>query len=502
MRTLSRNALSAIAQTLAIAGLFFEQYRFLARELGAAQFGLWSVVLAGAHIARLSEFGLGSGVARYVAMDRGEGNRVRAARTVAIAGSAIAILMAVVCLIAAPILYWALTPLVDNPDDQRVAHALVPYAFVGLWLVSVSNVFLNAIDGCLRTERRAAIVVLAALFQLLACYALVPDSGVAAMGPVYLLQAVMMLVASIVIATWTLGVPLSAWRPSDRERAWELVRYGGAIQAAAIGQLLFDPTIKMLMARFGGLTATGYYEMASRAVTQMRGIIAAAYQTLVPYIAHRAAGGRGDASVKASYLAASRLLFIVATVSFAATGMALPLVLTFWLGTFDTQFILIGLFCMAGWYVNSFAIAPYMWALALGKPAWITLTWLSIGLLSLVLGFLGGVVGDALGVVIGGMAALGLGSATLVKLMHRHYQIGVREALPLSGSRLFMSCLALSASCIGLSFAFLQPPQSSYWQPLLAVGLCIVLSLILMAEYEEVRSALRTVTRREAGRSP
>jgi O-antigen/teichoic acid export membrane protein len=490
VQTLSRNALAAIGQVLASALLTFEQYRFLARELGAAQFGLWSLVLASASVARLSEFGLGSGVTRFVASDRGAGDPERVGRTVAIAVGLMGVIMAIVCWAAAPALHWGVARIVLGAEDRETAQSLIPYALAGLWLSSLANVFLSAIDGCLRTERRAAIVILTTALQLLACYILVPSHGVAAMGAVYVLQAALMLAGSVATAKMTIGLPWVAWRLADRERAWELVRYGGAIQAAAIGQLLFDPTIKVLTARFGGLGATGYYEMASRAVTQMRAIIVAAYKTLVPYIAHRSAGIAETGSVtKASYLAYSRFLFVVSTLFFAATAMALPFVLSFWLGKFNYDFVVIGLLCVLGWYANAFAITPYMWALALGKPAWIALSQLSIGILSGVFGLLGGIAEGALGAVGGGMLGLAVGSSTIIVLLHRHYRVDIRDTLPASAMGTVLICSGITAGCLWFSFTALSRAGSNVWPAALVAAVCLASSaFFVVVRHKEVKT--------------
>ena len=61
LRRLSRNAFAAMAQVVVSAAVLFVFYRFLIRQLGPEEIGVWSLVVASTAVARLGEFGLGGG---------------------------------------------------------------------------------------------------------------------------------------------------------------------------------------------------------------------------------------------------------------------------------------------------------------------------------------------------------------------------------------------------------------------------------------------------------
>jgi len=455
LRRLSKNAIASVAQVVISAFILFELYRFLMRHLGVEQIGVWSLVMASTAIARLSEFGLGGGVVKFVAGDLGGQQTERATRTISMAVVAIAGVVGAACLALYPVLQVMLAKIVTDPVMLTPANALLPYALGALWLATLSNVFLSALDGCQRSDMRALVMVGAAVGQLLAAYAIVPKHGLLGLGPVQLVQSGLTLVASALFVAISLAQPARAWLGWDRKRFGELVRYGGAIQVAAVGQLLFEPTVKALLSLFGGLALTGYYEMANRMITQFRAVIVSAYQPLVPFVAARAGGGSlTPIEMRNAYLYSYRLLVVLAIPYYALVGASLPIILTLWLGRFDSQFLTVGIICWVGWHLNTMAVPAYMLYLAIGRLRWTVWTQAAIGTLNIVLATFGGWLWGGLGVLVGAMTALGLGSYVTVVAFHREYRVPAHEFFPGGSTALAMVCLIGVGSLLSLAFAW------------------------------------------------
>lgn len=441
LRRLSRNAGAGVIQVLLSAIVMFELYRFLARELGAAQIGAWSVVLASASVTRLAELGMGGGIVRFVAGDLGEGSSARAASTAGMTACIVALIVGLACLGAAIALPGLLWHVVSDASLVPFSLWFVPWALLGLWCGSLANVFLSVLDACQRSTLRAAVLVGASVLQLGMVYLFVPEAGVMALGPIYLAQSTTTLLAALVLAHLVLGQPLSRWLSFDWPRARELARYGGSLQLATLGQVLFDPVTKVFMARFGGMAATGYFEMASRAVMQLRAVIVSAYQALVPYVASRAGNvGLTPTESRSIYLPAYRLLFIAGTPYFSVLGTALPLLLTLWLGGYNALFLSIGFICLAGWYANTLSVPAYMLCLAVGQVRWVMWSHLVMGILNVILSWVGGAMFGAIGVAAGAMIALALGSALVQVAVHSEYHISQAEVVPSASGPLLGAC--------------------------------------------------------------
>lgn len=431
LRRLSRNAFAAMAQVVVSAAVLFVFYRFLIRQLGPEEIGVWSLVVASTAVARLGEFGLGGGVTRFVAGDLGAGDGERAPGTIGMCVVAIGAIVGVGCLALQPMLHAGLGQMIADARLLEAARGLLPWTLAALWFGSVSQVFLSALDGCQRSELKATIIVAAAIGQLGAAYMIVPTQGLKGLGPVQLVQAGLTTVFAIGFLVATLRYPIGTWFAWDRARFVEVVRYGGGVQLGALGQLLFEPTVKAMLSVFGGLGLTGYYEMANRAVTQFRAIIVAAYQMLVPYLSHRAGNRELDPTqIAGVYSMAQTLLFMLAIPYFAFLAAMLPLILTLWLGRFDANFVRIGLLCVAGWALNTLNTPAYMFYLAIGRLRWTIWTQIMIGILNVTLAGTGGWLFGGFGVVVGAMIALAIGSMVVTLAFHTEFDVSWREFVP------------------------------------------------------------------------
>jgi O-antigen/teichoic acid export membrane protein len=465
LRRLSMNAGAAIAQVVISAGVLFELYRFLLRQIGPEQLGVWSLVVASSAVARLAEFGIGGGVTRFVANDLGAGDRRRAAGTVGMSVLAVAGFIGVVCLGLQPLLHGGLGKLIADANLLAAARQLLPWALAALWTGAVAQVFLSALDACQRGDLRVAINTAAAVGQLIAAYIMVPAKGLAGLGPVQLIQAALTLIPAAVVLAATLRVAPGAWFAPDRGRFIEIVRYGGSLQISALVQILFDPAVKIMLSSLGALSMTGYYEAANRAVVQFRSVIVAAYQMLVPYLAHRVGSGDLDTpQVRQVYRSVHALLMVIAIPYYAVIAAALPLVLALWLGRHDQAFAVIGLVCLAGWAVNTLIVSAYMLYVATGNLRWTIWSHVLIGVANLALGWLGGRLGGGFGVIAGAMLALVAGSVIVPVFFHREYGIGWREFVPAgSGPLIVVSVLGACLLLAGPLY-YGTPPRASFGQ--------------------------------------
>ncbi len=489
LRRLSRNAFSSSAMIVVGALILFELYRFLAQQIGVEQIGVWSIVLASAGIVRLAEFGMTGSLVKFIAGDLGAGRQANAASSLMMGLTVIGTTVGLACLVLWPVVSWLISRTIADPQMLNIAVALLPWTLAAAWLTSLVTALAAALDGCQRTDLRAMAMVSGSAAQLASVHWFVPEHGLPALGPIQLgfvgLQAMLLMVALSRIANrehW--GLPRWDWL-----RLKALARYGAAFQLTAIGQLLFEPTVRWFLGAFAGLAVTGYYEMASRAVVQLRQVIVAAFQMLVPFLASRFGQSRAsDADTRNYYERVMQLMWLVAVPYFALVGAALPLLLTVWAGQFSTEFILIGMICLAGWFVSTLAVPAFMIYLSVGRLRWVAINQLVIGLLNLVFGWLGGLWFGGPGVVVGAMLALVVGTLVVVVQFHREYRVSARRSMP---QRLIWLVIAALAGLAALLAYWLQ------WQglgvPHWAAGvgyLSLIAVLIAFAWHHPLRQSL------------
>lgn len=472
-RNLYINGAAATGQVLVSAALMLLLYRYLLDQLGAEKLGVWSLVLASGALARLADFGLGGGVIRFVASDLGAGNGARAAQTVGMSVIAIGSSIGLACVVLFPGLKIGLRHLIVDPVLQEAAIGLIPWALLSLWVGAIAQVFLGTLDACQRGVWRVGINVMASAGQLIASILVVPKYGLSGLGAVQLTQSGLTLILAVWFVARVLRFPIRIWFKFDRDRFFEALRFGSLLQASAVAQLLFDPTVKVLLSHFGGLSNAGYYEVANRAVLQFRSIIVSAYQMLIPHVAHRLGGGEFDRlQVLNVYRLAHSLLIAAVVPYFTILAAFLPSLLTLWIGHVEPIFIAFGIMCIAGWALNSINTSSYMIFIAMGHLRWTMISHLTIGVLCLALGALGGWFFAGYGVVFGAMAALALGSIIVQIAFHVHYEISFWEIIPQRFAGLIAFCLVSDYVLI-----FLQAKTEFTFPP---SNLIVVLELVFV----------------------
>ncbi|MFK7967476.1 MAG: lipopolysaccharide biosynthesis protein [Burkholderiaceae bacterium] len=462
LRRLSINAVASSGTIIVAAVLLFELYRFLARTIGIEQIGAWSLLVACASLVRLGEFGLVGSVVKFVASELGAKNKSAAANTAMMSIIIVAFGVGIACFILWPVVNWLLVHSVANQALLELTQQMLPWVLAATWMASVVTTLAGAIDGAQRTDMRAIMMVCGSVVQLLLVYAYVPTQGLFAMAPIQFafvaFQAVLLLLALI----WILRreqCPAPRWRTDQLKN---LLRYGGGYQLNAIGQILFEPTVRWLLGAFASLTLIGYYELANRAIAQFRQVITAAYQMLVPFIANRFGASNDQAKQSAPfYREALHLLLIVILPYFALIGGMLPFGLTFWAGEYAPEFVWIGVLCLTGWFVNTLAVPAFMLYLSIGRLRWVVANQLTIGVLNVVFAGLGGAWFGGPGVVIGAMSALAIGSLVVITQFHREYDVKLAQSFPNGmGWLIFMGLSVVVGSAIyALAWQGSGPPS-------------------------------------------
>ena len=258
-------------------------YRYLASTIGIAKIGVWSVVIASASTARIADLGLSIGVTRFVAKYLTVGENERAAKIIETGIITVSATSAIVFLITYPFLSKILCH-IFNPKHIVDAEKLLPYALFSLWITIVSEIIQSGLDGCQRMVARACLVVGGQSLLLVSAILLVPEFGIIGLAWAQIGQGIF-----IMIFGWCLlrhNLPFLSQIPVywKLNTFREMFRYGFNVQISSFVMILFDPLTKVLMTRFGGATAAGYFEMASQIAIKLRSLIIFANKAIVPKV--------------------------------------------------------------------------------------------------------------------------------------------------------------------------------------------------------------------------
>lgn len=430
------NAVMSVVQILAMSVLLWLLYRFLLRSIGVEMLGVWSLTLAAAVAARAGDLGFSASVVKYVASHLARGDEMRAARVVETAALSAGALTGLISLAAFPLLRWGLAHLLKN-ESLQAAENLLPYALGYLCLSSVAGVFQAAFDGCQQMTARSLLVIAGESVHLVLCYWLVPRHGLMGLAYARLTQTAVFLVINWLAlkrVLLELGWLPIRWRV---EAFREMMVYGLNAQIVWLVSLLHDPLTKSLLVTFGGTALVGYYEMASRLVSQLRTAIIAANQSLVPVIAglHEEKPDATNWLYRESY----RLLFFFGVPLFALLGASLPVISELWIGHYEKRFVLCASLLLAGWLGNLVSAPAYFVNLGIGELRWNTISHLVLGVLNLVLGLALGKIFGGYGVAAASALALVVSGATIIAAYHWKWNVPLSELLPPAGFQLLAS---------------------------------------------------------------
>jgi O-antigen/teichoic acid export membrane protein len=443
---LRRSAALSVAQVIVAGGALLLFYRYLVDTVGVTAVGLWSVVLAATSVGRIADFGLGGGVSRFVARASTQEDPVRAATYVETAAVSTAVVSGLLVAIAFPLLKRLLATLV-GPENVGLAAALLPYALLSFWITNLASVFQGGLDGALRVDLRNLIMIASPLLQLGLGVLFVHWSGVMGLAYAQLIQAGIVLALTLTALERILPTLSLIPRKWDYTTLRELVGFGWQLQVTSIAVLLFEPVTKGLLARFGGLAAAGYYEMATRMIQQLRALLINANQVLVPAIAD--ARERDPQRARFLYAESYKVVCFLALLMIGGMLVSIPAISELWIGHYESRFVAFATLLTIGWFLNALTGPSYFAAIGAGRMRWNLLGHITMAAMNVPIGYLLGTLWGGTGVVLGAMLSLVVGSA--VTLLNNHRQ----EGEPIRGLFPPGTPFLLSASLIGIGAGLL-----------------------------------------------
>lgn len=472
-RIFLRNVSSAVGQTVVQTLAFFVLYRFLIGRLGIEQVGVWSVVLASASAARISELGLGGSVTKFVAACQAQGDRRGTSAILQTAAITLAGALGLVLPVLYPMLSFLLALVLPGAAAQQ-ASAILPHALLSVWFGAIAGVWQGGLDGCLRSDIRAALATGATIVFMVMAMVLAPGYGlsglaVAQVGQSALLAALGWLAIRRVVGEMPVVPAHWSW-----PRLREMLGYGANVQIMAVVMLLFEPTTKLLFARYGGLTAVGHFELAQQLVTRMRALVVEGNRVVVPFMA---ATGEGSHEAREMYARNVKYLLFLLTPMFAGLASLVPLTSVLWLGIYRSEFVVMAVCLTAAWYVNSTTAPAYFAYLGHGDLRALTVSHLALGIGN---GAIGAVLGPLFGwqgIIAAFVASLTIGSLIPVFTYHRRYRLRLRDLLSRADGWLFVGCaVAAGLGVAGTSWAL--QTWASVWG---AAGLLAVTTGAMLA---------------------
>ena len=398
------NAATTMLQVIGSAGSLFILYRFLIQTIGIEKLGIWSLVLATTSVVTLANQGFSTSIVKFVAKYAALNHEDKVCSLIETAILTVGGVLGILCVALYPVAHWGLK-LILPAARLTEAAALLPFAFVSLWINILGSILLAGLAGYELIACRNYIVLGGSVLYLLLTIAWVPQHGL--LGLAYAQTA--NTAACFLMTRYLLGRTLPQLsiipRRWDRKLFREMCGYGVHFQFITMSQAVREPVTKALLAKFGGLAMTGLYDMASRWVFTFRELIVQANLVLVPTIS--GLREKNPDAIPRLYRESYRLIFFLAVPAFAFVAVLSPIVSRLWLGRYEPIFVRFAALLAIGWLVNILSNPAYVVDLGTGALRWVSIGCAVTAVLNPTLGFFGGK-------YFGGAAVVALSTLSLV----------------------------------------------------------------------------------------
>ena len=417
----------SVVQTIVIAGVLFLLYKFLLFTIGVKQLGIWSIVLSTTSVTQIANFGLSGSVIKFVAKYLSREENENVSGIIQTTTIFVTIFMGIFLLIGYPIIRYILSFII-SPESLHLALAILPHAFLIIWIMAITSIFQAGLDGCQRIDNRTLLLMGGAIINLLLCFIFAPRYGLIGVAYARIIQSIIILFSSwFLLRKYLPLLPILPYR-WDNNLFKEIIGYGINFQIISIFRIFYDPITKSLLSKFGGLSIVGYYEMASKMIQQFRALIVSANQVLVPAIADL--NEKDPKKINSVYLSSYQLLFYITVPMYSFILISIPIISQLWIGHYERTFVIFGILLSIGWFINTLNAPAYFAYSGIGELRWNVISHVITGILNFSLGFLLGIFYNGTGVVIGWALSLILGSTIVCLSYHAKYKIPLSELLP------------------------------------------------------------------------
>lgn len=467
--------------------LMFLLYRLIFLEIGAEQFGVWSLVLASTNLTQIATLGLSGSVvkfvARYLALNE-EQTAIRVLETSLIfSAGAVAVLLIIMFLAAE----WLL-PLITDGSMSEYALSILPFAVVSIWLIALLSIYYGGLEGCQRINVRSGLMVFGSFLYAGLCVLFLKGLNGGLIGLAYanVLQYFILVVISLFALRRYIKVSIIPYRWSGR-LFHEMIGYGINFQVSNVFAALIDPLTKTLLSVFGGVALVGYYTLAYNVVAQFRSLIVTANRVLIPVFAGLTE--KSPSGAVQLYISSLRVAFFVSIPVYTIILMMAPLLSVFLVGGVASGFIA-SIWCIGiGSLVSTVSAPAYIAYLGNGELKWNTVSEIaSVIIIGAVGSLLGGIMGGN-GVLIGW--AVGRSMAILIVPAAYHHRFAIPQFVLWTQENIGLTLACLFSLIIGYWMFFrFDATVSVLWQTTITL-FCFLLVLVVPVWKHSMRRKLQ-----------
>lgn len=471
-KRISLNILFSIIQVILVGIVYLFLYKFLLISLGVEKLGLWSIILATSSIANLANFGITSGLVKFIADYNAKKMMNEIPKLIFTALVSIFVLFILIIFI----LYFLSKVILVYVIDIKyldLALEILPYSLLCLFINSLGGVFTSTLEGIQKNYLKTILYILSSIILLFTSYYFVPKFGLKGVAFAQILQSLIIFIGALFILFKSEKLKIfNKWNWNSKIFK-ELIGYGAKFQVISIFQMLYEPVTKGLISKFGGLTLLGYYEMSARLVNQVRSLIVNANQVMIPVVAHTNSTNKNE--LVKLYNKTISITYLVNVILISALLIFTPIISDLWIGFLEPIFVFSMFILAITMFINVLVGPAYFSCLGEGKLNLILKSQIMIGILNFILGFLLGSVFLGKGVIISWSISVSISSFYLFYKYQKEKNISYSSLLNTKNLALLL------ISCIVIYFSnIFYPKLVSYFENIWLVFFLYLIILLLV----------------------
>ena len=446
-KRISINVVFSVLQVGIVGMVYLIIYKLLLSKLGIVQLGVWSLILATTSVANLANFGITSGIVKFVAEYYSEKNIKKIEKVIFTSFLLLLIFFTLISILVYPLSKYFLKYFIEF-KYYDLALTMLPISLISLIINSVSGVFSSALEGVQKNYSKNILIIISTFIFLIGIYFLTDRYGLLGVAYSQLIQAVFLLITAYLLVVFEFKSFLILRSNWDTKTFKEITGFGLKFQFISILLMLFDPITKALLSKFGGLSFLGYYEMANKLIFQIRAVIINANQVMIPVIVHTRLSGKEK--LNDLYKKNLELTFRLSLFLMSALMILTPLISILWIGELNGYFIFCMYFLSFAVFINILNSPAYFASIAHGNLGLLIKSHLLMSLLNVILCSIFGYYFGGKAVVI--MSSLSLIISSMYLVVYYHLKIGIKNDFLMTKNNMFL--IVLSMFLIYFSFHF------------------------------------------------
>jgi len=467
----------------------FLLYRFLYLHLGIQEIGIYSLVTSITSISSVADFGFSAGVVKFVAAALGSNDSEKAVSIIQTVTLFLGVSMAILLIVLFPV-FKILFDLLLLDNEYVIAIEILPLVLVVAWLSMLVSILKGGVDSCLLLDLRSYSVGLFSLIFIGFVFVFTPRYGLKGVVFAHIIQNL-----GLLILLWlVLKKHLNELRLFPKKFRFDIIKemwkFGMVFQADTIINRLFDPIVKSLITRFGGIEVLGFYDMSNRLIHQVRAVMVEAIRVIIPTVAYLP---QDEIKRKNRILSMSfQINLFFSILAFGMLGIYIKSISRIWIGEIQIQFILFSLVLLVGWFMNTISVPVFFSNIGSGKLKNNVISNIIISGLSFVFGSILGSLIGGFGVVISVTLALIIGSLYLIISSARVEKLNYQSLFSKKG---LLPLLFSSIFFITISNALFNHRTSLFY--LVVINTITSMVLLTIAWFSPIRKWVTQILKKE-----